>query len=316
MRKTVERAIDYSIKKVTRFLWTESSFRSSRGIEHPVLRFETPMHSGHNHLAVLDIKGAFPSVPRSKLPIVLKQRLSLTLSHMFSFFLTLDNIQTICDETRSEEMLRVGVSEGSPLSTTLLNLFMDTLGGRLSKISQSISMVPVNRIANDVLLLASAANGLQELLDICTDWARECNITRAQNKPYVLSRRPLIDQLTISRFPISHSNESTYLGVDIKWNGPTNSATYQSLNLARERLTQLGSIELVDDIHTIRARSRYVTFFRPLFKYGTAVTAPSTEQLTQIEKIQTEAASLPVRIKRSRALRCAFTIMGLPPPDY
>lgn len=103
IRKVVERSLDSSVKEVAKFHWSQSTFKKGRGVEHPLLRVGYATQARQNDVAILYIKGAYSSVPKTRL------RLPQQLVAMVSVLLTPDVLSTVGDITERTAMLRRGV---------------------------------------------------------------------------------------------------------------------------------------------------------------------------------------------------------------
>lgn len=215
MRKVIEKEIDYEVRSITNMSPLQCGFRAGRGVEQPILRFLDAARHGHNHIAVLDLKGAYPSVPRGKLMKVLEKRLPQTITDMISVLLTPDKVETVGDDRQIRRQLAMGVPEGSPLSPTMFNLYADTLAYLLTSMPKTISLWPSNLYADDIQLLALSAEGLQMQLDVCTGWGREYNLIGAPSKSTVLTPRSTEPDYFLAGRPLPRKRQTTYLGVQI-----------------------------------------------------------------------------------------------------
>lgn len=124
------------------------------------------IREGNNYVAVLDLKGAYDRMPRN----LLCQRLDISLppwlANMVKYFLQRSFIWTAGDASKTFFSVNKGVAQGSPLSPTLYKIFMDSLAGSLEKIPRAFSTSPTTIYADEVVVRARSAQGLQALLDI------------------------------------------------------------------------------------------------------------------------------------------------------
>ncbi len=65
------------------------------------------------------------------------------------------------------------VPQGSPLSPSLYNLFMDEFGEMVSAIPRYVADFPAELFADGVLVTAKTSTGLQALLDIASKWTND-----------------------------------------------------------------------------------------------------------------------------------------------
>ena len=101
---------------------------------------------------------------------------SLWLTNMTKYFLQPGFIRTVGDATNSLFTVNLGVAQGSPLSPTLFNVFIDVLARALEATPRTWSSAPATLYADDVILRAINSPALQRLLDICTNWANNNNM--------------------------------------------------------------------------------------------------------------------------------------------
>ena len=63
--------------------------------------------------------------------------------------------------------------QGESFSCTLFNIFQGTLLEKLSSVPHHISEKAPSALADDFILMSKTAEGLQLLLDNCTEWSAE-----------------------------------------------------------------------------------------------------------------------------------------------
>lgn len=201
--------------------------------------FPAPMSlQTHEFIAVLNLKGAYPSVPRAKPIQIISNRSPHNLTSMVAVTLMTDTISTVGDTTDVTRQLERGVPEGSPLSPTLFNLFIHTLGRRLMDMPRLVSAWPVNFFADDVQLLSMSQQELQADLDICTNWADEYGLTWAPSKSCVLVPQHAMRSFELANAAIERTARTTYLEVDISLSGVEELSTWKRMGRTYARIAE------------------------------------------------------------------------------
>lgn len=108
VRKTVEKAVDSAIRYCVELFPLQCGFRRDTGVEQAILGLLEAQSTVHRFIAVLDLKGAYPSVPRAQLVQVISKRIPSHLTKMVAVTLRADKISTVGDVSRSQRFLREG----------------------------------------------------------------------------------------------------------------------------------------------------------------------------------------------------------------
>eukprot|EP00171_Calliarthron_tuberculosum_P006235 IDg6235t1 len=283
-RKIVEKAIDWEVREHSVFSSYQCGFRARRGVETALIRYQQAIHADHRAVAVLDLKGAYSSVPRGRLVEVLQRRLPRNLVNMISILLRPEEIQTVGDSAQTRRYSDAGLPQGSPLSPSLFNLYIDELAGRLALVPRKVSELPANLFADDVLLMAANAKGLQRLLDICTEWADEAGL-------YWSGKNAL------HCWPTGRLSQSTSQA--LKLQAPT-----AQVGKAWGRVKELQTAGLHGDgLGLRRSVKLFKTFVRPLYEYGIHLTQVSLDLWEKIDAL--EAAAVPHILPSEAKRQCA-----------
>lgn len=108
----------------------------------------------------------------------------------------------------------MGVQQGSPLIPTIFNIFINALAGSLASIPLTISEVPANLFADDIILMTRNGKGLQTMLDIFERWTRLHLMQWAPNKCVAIFDRHIAwTAVHIGEHVLSESQSTRYLGV-------------------------------------------------------------------------------------------------------
>lgn len=152
-------------------------------------------------------------MPRHKHLGAMEAGLPSRLFSLLTVLIGTNLMTTVGDTIGTEEPVRVGLEEGDPPSSSLFNLYIDSLAELLASTPRSVSSLPANKFADDVLCMAKTVRGLQILLDRCTRWEHKHGMTWAPEKRFVLTQDLPYMQLTLSDQPLQIVPHATYLGV-------------------------------------------------------------------------------------------------------
>lgn len=313
IRKVIEKAIDRQSRRAAEFAASQCGFRPFHGTDNALLRYTHAMNLKQNKVAVLDIKGAFPSVPRDRLMNVIRQRLSPTLAKMISHFLKPTQVSTVGDPTGKTAIMYTGVPEGGAISPFLFNLYIDPLAGALLRVGIRISLFGVIVYADDIILMAGTMRGLQKLLDMCTEWAAENQITFGIDKCYALykgkARRPKLSGQKLKR-----TNKTVYLGTNITCTGISPSTITKRVNAMYARIQELTEMGYYRYIHPRMGRLLFRTLLKPVMDYALHLVPVETKQaekaLASAASAEFRALGSPLRLIDPRPRNRLLTIYG------
>ena len=209
---------------------TQAGFRPGFSTLHPVMGLQyfidTAKFAGYPLFAcALDLKGAYDRVQRPLLWQIL-QRLGIhgsMLAAIQSLYHDTEISININGRTGKPIYSRTGVKQGCPLSPTLFGLFADGLHRYLRQCCPHVGpaladgrLVPDLGYADDFLLLALSAEGVQQLLDstgnFCASMGMIISVPKTKvivfNHPY-----PIPYQWTVSAELLEIVSQIKYLGV-------------------------------------------------------------------------------------------------------
>ena len=144
----------------------------------------------------LDIKSAFDRVSHGKLFCKLASRgVPAYIVLLLYFWYKHQRLSVQWGTAKSDFFpMSNGIRQGSIISPYLFNIYVDELNGRLSnsKVGCHIGGMPSNNFAyaDDLAILAPSARGLNKLLQICEDFAKENLIEFSPTKTVVLLIAP------------------------------------------------------------------------------------------------------------------------------
>jgi len=307
-------ALDFELKSCTTFHRFQCGFRSNRSIETALLRLIAAKRMGHHYTAILDLKGAYPSVPRAHLMKILRKRLPDQICDEITLFMGDDAIRTIGDSDNAEATLRMGVPEGSPLSPSIFNLYIDELAHRLAKAPKCYAILPANMYADDVALFARNALGLQYLLDICTEWAKEFGMHWAtrKGKSCVVIPRDSVTTFTLAGNAIERENSTRYLGIIINYRGIKSADTPERIRKATAKYHTIRNLGITDRMHVRRRIHIFNSFIRPVFDFGIHLAPWREDYDSQSRRIENMAFKHPHNKAGKKAWVRYRNILGYP----
>ena len=163
---------------------SQNGFRAKRGCAENLLTFtealrESNATGGGALVCFLDFQKAFDRVWREGLWAKLRgKEVKGRLGRMLKALYAVHQAQVlVTGEVSAPFDIAIGTKQGCTLSPTLFAVFIDDLAERLEEKAQGLPL-PLTKhmltellLADDVALFAPSANALQQLLDVCTEWA-------------------------------------------------------------------------------------------------------------------------------------------------
>lgn len=251
-RQMISKAIGSMIRQEYTFHPTQLGFRENAGTETAIVRHVASTSHGFKYTAVLDLKAAYPSVPRDKLMEKVNAKLSPRTAAMIALELQPETIVTKGDPTGTTGTITLGVPQGGSSSPPLYNVQMDSFCEKMAhelRTSNPDEQVDVSVFADDVKLRSRTATGLQKGLDVCSKWTENENMAWSPSKCHVLE--PVSDPSTaiqsaywLSGAKINVSDSTVYLGVTLRGTQIATDRNLERVKLAFQRLGMLRSAGL------------------------------------------------------------------------
>jgi len=313
IRKIIEVAINRTIMRFIIFHPTQCGFRSHSGCEQAILRYMWNTRQA-NYVAILDLKGAYGSIPRHRLLELIDQRIPPNLAAMITAFLTEEECYTIGNPEFSVNIRR-GVPEGSPLSPSLFNLVMDTLANQIQRESPDPNIVPNIMFADDVNLQAIQAPSMQSLLHTCSRWAVRNDMTWAPTKSHIIKKRGAAPTpFTLAGTTLGMRTQAKYLGITatLTQQGVDHRELSNRIKKAKAAAASLKELRLMRYMTVRQARNTVRALITSKWSYMAHLIPVTRQQLHRINQIEHQARGFYLRFKHKQALDRVCYAMNAP----
>jgi hypothetical protein len=290
-KRIFEKAIDKKLDAYKSMLHDlQGGFRKGRSTLHQVYYLAELMKSNKLINVFMDFRAAYDTVDR--------RILWTSLFHTFKFLISL--IRTLrsifefnesfllvgSDKSPGIPNLR-GVPQGSSLSPTMFNFFINSL------IVQLEAELKANGMDTNCLFFADDGNLhspnpaiIQVLLNVCHKWSFENGMSFAADKCFVIAKDAYEFKLGNSILP--QVENTKYLGILFDHNGPVWDSTIEKLAIkAKNASLALMKIGFNKDTWDPSSKVNVLKLFiRSLMEYGMQVNLYSTSQISSLDKVQ------------------------------
>ena len=173
VRKTISATINRLVLRYVVFHKYQHVFTKYNGTEQAIIKELNTIIDNHKFIAVLDLIKAYDRLSTSLISDACQQRLKAEHIKMTALLLQPLYVRTSKDITNSCATIMIGAPQGESFSCTLFNIFQDTLLEKLSSVPHHIREKAASALDDDVILMSKTAEGLQLLLENCTEWSAE-----------------------------------------------------------------------------------------------------------------------------------------------
>lgn len=189
---------------------------------------------------VLDLKSAYDLLPRKKLYEVVQKTQREEVIRAVGFWLQEVAAHTQGDKSGTTAVIGRDVCQGSPLSQTLFNIYMNTLPERLAAATaiRPQSTEPggqtweITMFADDVKMQATNAKMMQHLLHTATSWAARHGMVWSTIKCKTLRTTAEMrdPKLELAGVKMDNSEQTEYLAVTATTLGTGDEATHNRIS--------------------------------------------------------------------------------------
>lgn len=233
MRKAISSAVNSIITHQYCFHPNQWGFQKRMGTEQAIIHTQHMISQGQHTVAVLDLKKAYDTVPRTKLIDICENRLGSSITDMIRPLLAPMPVRTKGQSwAAAPASLRCGVPQGDCISPTLYNMFMDPL---LEKISDKYAN-GLSCYCDDTTAVAKSNQDLQDILNEAQDWAAANGMEWNVAKCSAICDEPGV---TLNGAPINRATEVPYLGVSLTQQGVSDTRLQERIRNAGYLLHKL-----------------------------------------------------------------------------
>jgi hypothetical protein len=322
MRRLFERCI---VRQLGVEKWLndyQGGFRQKRSTYHQLFILDEIMKN-HKKLkcAFLDIKAAYDRVDRRRLWSKLRNNFNMPEAKIVI-------LQKLFDENNSRLLLKSkkskaianesGLLQGSSLSPVLFNCYINDLLEELNeKIKTTTHGLHTNVLAfaDDLNLHATSMNGLQDLLETCTQWSIRNGLEFAPRKCILLTEGR--ERALICSEEMANEKIATYLGIKfntkgIDWKEQATVATAKARKVIGVLTTSgfhINGFSIASNILSYKA------FVRPRMEYGLALGKPGKAFMTRMQRTQNTALRMIFSMHNGVSTKAMHKLAQLEPLD-
>ena len=302
----------------------QCGFRRRRSTFDQIKLLEEVCHSNPDlYHAFLDIKAAYDTVNRDILWERLRQSTTLSIHYINMLGKLFDENQSILvingDESRPIKNTR-GLLQGSTLSPVLFNHYINDLIKLLNKEEKvkTLGVLTNNAFfADDGNIHTRSREKLQELLDLCSKWAKANGISFAPSK-CVTVHRENCQPFRINDGEIPHEEQFKYLGMmmshkGIDWKESFVARCAKTRKIARFLKwtgMHMNGFRLTTSILL------YKTFVRPTLEYGLSVGIATKDVMQMLEATQTAVLRQMFSVNNRTSLKAPLALTNITPISF
>ena len=217
--------------------------------------------------------------------------------------------------------LKVGVRQGSLVSPTLFNIFINELETLNIGVKIGDRVVPALFYADDVCLMASSPTDLQRLLDVASAFARKWKLSYNLSKTKVLPIRaskyksdPKMSDFRLSGGKVEVASSYKYLGVEFEQRRGWRLVVKRLCKSARKSCAQaMWMAQQSDGLRPETGKKLYETTVRPIMEYGSEIWTTNKGAAKELEKVQRAALRRIMGCRPSAKTSLLLNEMGVMP---
>ena len=321
IRRLYEKVVKrwYETKVINKVTNNQGGFRRMRSTYDQILRLNEII--GQNKEVIVtftDIQAAYDCVDRRILWTKLRKKYKISNQGILILRTLFDDNKSklIVEGEFSEEIInRRGLLQGSSLSPSLFNAFIDDMSAELNEHGAQTGSLGENinnlLFADDAAIIAGSPGEMQLLIDICERWSLRVGIRFKPAKCKVIAKGVRIDGLILYGSNIELVDNHEYLGVVIGEDG---------IDWDKSMAPRI--IKATNRLHWIKKRGMnafgwrinmslciYKAFIRPMLEYGMGLGIIPNKVMKKIQGVQNMAMRFIFSCSKSTSI-AALHVLG------
>lgn len=296
----------------------QGGFRANRSTLDHLFLLEKLYSEKQNLInAFLDLKAAYDMVDRNILWSILDSNFNIPLNEikLLRELFDYNHCSLVFNNKQSNPIPnRRGLLQGSSLSPTLFNFYINSLSKRLKEgptINWSLGRSNHFLFADDTALHATSKKQMQDLLDICDDWSKDFGMLFSPQKCNIITKKKV--KISLYKKDLPQPKEAIYLGMTINHKG------IDFLNSIRRRIKNgqriLGLLKDIGfNVNGWRPTNNitaFKSFIRPTVEYGLQLKTLPNQELQLLQSFQNQCLRTMLSVGNSTSISALHVVTQL-----
>ena len=302
----------------------QGGFRPHRGTAHQVLTLHEALVCNPNaQVALLDLRAAYDLVDRRRLWDILKVRYGFPPHSVARLQDVFEGCHSRLQfgQVRSKELANTrGLMQGSSLSPTIFNFFIDELAHELEAGPDGVYVhgrhTPALLFADDTAIIGATEEELAAQLKVCEDWSRRAGMEFSPTKCVCLAAQPHQRRVPLQLYGVDlpSTEQATYLGYPITRLGVNFAALCEErCQKAKGVIATLQPMGMnVTGWAPSAAAQVYKTFVRPVMEYGLELKEPTPRLLEVYQRTQNLALRTIMSAPKNTSIAALHRLLHIP----
>lgn len=227
LRKVTEKAVVIELEKEIQTDRSQFGFQAGVQILQAALNILAAIKAKARFITVLDLAKAYDSIVKTRIYQKLKDTIDENIANQLLVFLLKVRAQVAGDITKTDIIMRKGLTQGGTSSPALFKLYISDLPDHIRKKMRDkgkdiAELDPIRLVADDAVISTEEEDGLQIALNACHSWARTNRLLWNSAQSQVLNTQPEAgakDTVKLGGVNLAWADEVEYLGLRLSKDG-------------------------------------------------------------------------------------------------